>query len=565
MLPRFFVQRRLVRLATGLIVAAGLAPTVSAEAPLHLRIDAAIGAGSPEFEAQAARPASDAEFLRRVTLDLIGRIPTRDEARDFLDDPVADKRRRTIDRLLANPEHARRMQRVVDRMLMERRGAKHVGDAEWRAFLFDSFTENKPWDQLVREVLGADGSDPATRPAAKFYLDRDGETNLITRDIGRLFLGRDLQCAQCHDHPLVDDYLQAHYYGILAYLDGSFVFDDKKTKPVFAEKVVTEVSFKSVFVPDESHKTGPRMLDGPLAVLPSLPEGKEYYVDPSSGLRPIPKFSRRELLASAMTDPTNRAFAHNIVNRLWALMMGRGLVEPVDMFHGENPPSHPELLELLAGEFVAMNYDVKEFLRELALSGTYQRSSELSPDVTDSPPERFAAASMKPLSPEQLGLSVVYGTGLADIEWNGLDAAWSKLDPKFHRLRRQDARWRERALSEKLRGNLGSFIKLFATPPGQAEGPYQATVEQALFLRNGSVLDSWLAPRAGNLVDRLSKFEDLDRAAEEMYLQILSRRPSRAERREFAEFLAERPQERPGSLKEYAWALFASAEFRFNH
>src|SRR5262249_14694321 len=181
--------------------------------------------------------ASDAEFLRRAFLDLAGTLPTAEQARDFLKDLSPDKRARLIDRLLAGPGYARRMQAAFDALLMDRRPDKHVPAAQWQAFLPAALAENTPYDQLVREILSADGTDPKARAAAKFYLDREGEPHLLTRDIGRLFLGMNLQCAQCHDHPLVRHYRQDHYYGVFAFLNRSFVFTDKAKKfSVFAEK-----------------------------------------------------------------------------------------------------------------------------------------------------------------------------------------------------------------------------------------------------------------------------------------------------------------------------------------
>src|SRR5262249_44214624 len=145
---------------------------------------------------------------------LAGTIPPAEEARAFLDDPSPAKRERLIDRLLAGPEFARHMQRTFDVFLMERRPDKHVPKAAWQEYLHASFAANKPLDQLVSELLSSDGSDSATRPAAKFYLDREADPHLLTRDVGRLFLGMNLECAQCHDHPLYPSYKQADYYGL---------------------------------------------------------------------------------------------------------------------------------------------------------------------------------------------------------------------------------------------------------------------------------------------------------------------------------------------------------------
>ena len=212
------------------ILLAGSVSAHSAEIPLHQQIDSLIGVGKTQFEKTASAPADDATFLRRVTLDLTGTIPTSDEVRVFLADESTEKRTQLIDRLLASPEHARRMQYVFDTMLMERRPDKHVPAVEWRNYLRTSFLNNKPWDVLVREILSVDGTDKKTRPAVKFLLDRELKSELVTRDLGRLFLGRDLECAQCHNHPNVDDYLQRHYHGLSAFLNRSYLFKDPKTK-----------------------------------------------------------------------------------------------------------------------------------------------------------------------------------------------------------------------------------------------------------------------------------------------------------------------------------------------
>jgi hypothetical protein len=221
----------LVCLAAAASLAIFAQPAAQAQtAPLHQRIDeqiaqAHVGPLSPV--------ASDADFVRRVHLDLIGAIPSAAESRAFLADPAPDKRARLVERLLASSRHAQHLAGVLDVMLMERRADKYVPAAEWQKYLYDSLLANKPWDVLVREILTSDGTDPATRPAAKFVLDREAEPNLLTRDVGRIFFGRDLQCAQCHDHPLVDDYYQADYYALYAFFSRTQLFTfpagDKKT------------------------------------------------------------------------------------------------------------------------------------------------------------------------------------------------------------------------------------------------------------------------------------------------------------------------------------------------
>jgi hypothetical protein len=528
----------------GPLRAAGPAP-----APLHQRIDRLVAAGHKDRTRRAAPPASDAEFLRRVYLDLTGTIPTSAEARAFLADKTADKREKLIDHLLASPEFARRLAMFFDVMLMERRPDQHVPHGQWHEYLRASFAANKPWDKLAREILSADGADPKMRPAAKFILDRAAEPNLVTRDVSRLFLGMNLQCAQCHDHPRIEDYRQQHYYGLYAFLSRTSVVTDNRLRlVVLSEKADGEVSFQSVFDRKKTVKnTTPRVPGGPALIDPADPKLKGYVAAPANGVRGVPRFSRRTLLAGALARGDYAPFRRNIANRLWALMMGRGLVEPLDLDHSDNPPSHPELLDLLGREMAAHQFNIKWMLRQLALSATYQRASALPDGVREKDAPPYAAARLKPLSPEQLAFGLMQATGLTDHHRVSLGKGAT-----------------EAALYARLSGNVGPFVQSFGARPGNAEG-FDSRIDQALFLANGPLVRSWLNQHAHGLTDRLSRLTTGDAVAEELYLSILTRSPDAEERKEVREFLAGKPADRSGALRDLAWALLASAEFRFNH
>jgi len=395
------VARRGSRCVAGIAAVAllcfSLPQAASAAEPLHARIDQQIQQASLGALAGAA---SDGEFLRRIYLDLIGMAPPADVARAFLDDASPDKRVAVIDRLLQSPEHARHLARVFDIMLTERRPEKQVKRAEWQAYLLESFTNNKPWDQLAREILGADGTDAKIRAATAFYFYRDGEPNLLTRDVGRVFFGMDLQCCQCHDHPLIDDYFQADYYGIYAFLNRGFLFTDasKEKKVFFAEKAEGDVKFTSVFT-KENGRTLPRLPGDVPIDEPVFAAGEEYTVKPADKVRPVPSYSRRTKLAELATNGQNGAFNRNIVNRLWSHMLGRGMVDPVDLQHPLNPAAHPALLEMLADEFVAMKYDIRGLLRELALTQTYQLAPSPPRDLAAQ--AKLAAAQLGELTPQR--------------------------------------------------------------------------------------------------------------------------------------------------------------------
>ena len=208
------------------------------DAPLHVEIDAIIG---KQIAGPIAPLADDAEFLRRIFLDLTGTIPSADTARRFLDDTASDKRARLIDRLLYSRAYARWMQTFFSVMLMECRPDQHVSNEHWERFLRDSFARNKPYNQLAREILASDGAAPTLRGAAKFFLDHGGETTLLTRDVARIFFGIDLQCAPCHDHPLVDDYQQSDFFGLNAFLSRSSVHEFQEIDYDSASGTVTFV------------------------------------------------------------------------------------------------------------------------------------------------------------------------------------------------------------------------------------------------------------------------------------------------------------------------------------
>lgn len=336
--------------------------------PLPERIDAIVEAAAV---GPVASLCTDADFIRRVTLDLTGVIPQADRVRGFLADPRSDKRERLVDELLGSPQFTRTMMLSLDGMLMDRRR-----DKAWLAHLYAALAAGRPLDVICREVILADGADEKQRPAARFFLDRDAEPNRMTRDIGRVMFGMDLQCAQCHDHPVIDDYRQADYHGLLAFVQRTTVFKDAKSKLSFlAEKADGEVNYTSVFTREEGKGVRPRLPKGvTLAAEPAFAKGQEYVTPPAKDVRGIPRFSRRAVLAERLAGSIE--FRRNLANRLWAQMFGRGLVHPIDFHHEDNPPVHPQLLTLLATELKAAGFQPRSILRAIAVSRTYQRSIE---------------------------------------------------------------------------------------------------------------------------------------------------------------------------------------------
>jgi hypothetical protein len=554
--------------------------------PLHEQIDRLIEArlrqGPAGSSCMPAALSTDGEFLRRVWLDLAGTIPPVDDARAFLDDPSPYKRAKLVDFLLASPLYARRMQEVLDTLWMERRPDLHVPADEWKAFLNQALRDNQPYDKLVRAVLGADGTDPRTRAAAKFILDREADPHTVVRDVGRIFLGVDLTCCQCHDHPLVDGYKQSHYYGLFAFLNRTVLVTDPAVGAVLGEKAEGDVQFTSVFKKKVTRKTGPRVLDGPTIPEPSTAAGQEYLIPPDKDgkVRPVPVVSRRRRMAGSIAADDVPAFAENIVNRIWALLLGRGIVHPADLRHPDNPPSHPELLKLLSREFVAMRYDLKAFVRELTLTRVYQRSSEPPPGASSGvdDPAQFAVAFLRPLSPEQIAWSTMQGLGIVDATRASVIHELEDHDPRIREILSRDAKRRalraelvEDSVYRRLQPSVGPFVRQFGGVAGQSQSAFEgsSTVDQALFMTNGEPIKSWLNPASGFLVLRCLALGDSAEVSELLYLSLLSRRPTSEERAEAAQVLnrgkEQKPEERLSALRGLVWSLIASTEFRFNH
>jgi hypothetical protein len=515
------------------------ARVASAGEPLHARIDQLIAA---KFDGTEPAPLIDeVGFLRRVWLDLAGRIPTADEMQRFLSDDAPNKRAEEVDRLFAAPTYGQRMADLFHVMLMERRG----DDEHWRKFLQDSFERNRPWNEIVHTILKPDDADETARGAAFFYTKRlesygQNPTDFpgLTRDVGRLFLGVDLQCAQCHNHLFIDDYKQRDFQGLFA------VYQNLSIRrgvdfPAIDEKAMTaKLEFVSVFDADKQ-ETGPRLPFGEEFLIPAPSADEKKDEKNADG----PSFSALALIADELPTAENELFASNIVNRLWFLMMGRGLVDPFDQFHSDNPPSHPELLTLLASEFAAHNFDIQWMLRELALTETYQRSSQM-PAAGDPPAAHtYLVANEKRLSAEQLFCSTLIATGnLQRLTAHEGD----KPNADFDDLKKR-------------------FLDAFANEPREPEIDQDATVKAALFLLNDDKVLGLLKPQPGNLVERLMKTDDATALVDELFQSVFVRLPTEEERAAVTAYLEKNADRRDIALGQVVWSMLSSVEFCVNH
>jgi hypothetical protein len=553
-------------------------------AALHEQIDAAIDQAAAKAGVVAAPPADDAEFLRRVYLDLVGVIPSADETRAFLADKDPQKRTKRIDKLLADDRFPKRIAEALTVMLMERRlGPEKVETEQFEGYLRSAIAANKPFDRIVSEILCPDPKDETVRNAAVFWtkrLENYGQNPVdlpgLTRDVGRMFLGVDLKCAQCHNHLFIREYKQSDFQGLFAFVGHTYIRKDV-SYPAVGEKLVDKkIEFASVFA-GEKREIGPRIPGGEEVEIPSFAKGEEWAVAPPDKRKPIggvPKFSPLKILSEQLPRAENTFFRRNAANRLWFLMMGRGVVHPMDMNHKDNPPSIPPLLDDLSDELVAMKFDLKSFIREIALSQAYQRSSRLADADAGKPvppPGSFRIAALKRMSSEQLLLASLTAAGELESVLQRKDVPAAA--PKKKADADADAEEEEKpkvstGKPPTLKELRGKFVSAFAAPPGEAEVEFSPTVASALFVLNEPTILGWLEPREGNLVNRLAKVEDADKVAEDLYLGILTRVPTAEEKADIAAYLSKHGSDektRAAAIGELAWSLLASTEFAVNH
>jgi hypothetical protein len=427
--------RRLILsvIAVGLIC--GIKPAkADSELQLHWRIDAAVAAAAI---GPLAPRCSDADFVRRIYLELTGVIPTPQQVLAFLTDDADDKRARLVDSLLDSPEFSRHFAVQLSTMLLDRRSDLFVDQPLWESYLIESMVRRKPLDALFAELIYPESLANQPHAARKFLVGSQAEPHSMTRDVGRVVFGMDMQCAQCHDHPLISDYLQEDYYGLFAFFNRTSLFEDKPNKvTTLSEKADGHASFESVFTGDGRSITRPRLPKGEsIYSEPQFAADDAYLVKPEKTHPGKPKHSRRQMLAEKL--PGNPLFRRNMANRIWMLVMGRGLVHPVDFHHVDNPALDPDLLSLLADELASCDFDLRHFVRQLVLSQTYQRSCEPPAAETLNHADIAARVAVLQSRREQLdeelkGLRAL--AAAASQAWREAFAANDEVDAKLPKL-----------------------------------------------------------------------------------------------------------------------------------
>jgi hypothetical protein len=497
------------------------APSRPDRAAMIARVDALVAARWKELGVEPAAPASDAEFLRRAYLDLTGVIPRVSEARAFLADSRPDKRARLIDALLVSPSHATHMANTWRNIVLPTGGSDPeqlnavVGLQNW---FRTKFVENLRYDRIVSDFLQATAGDEAG--PALFYTALELKPERVAADTSRIFLGLQIACAECHNHPF-DSWSQKDFWGYAAF---------------FARLQRPENSRGMTFQLKDVDRGEVKLPDTEEVVPPKYPAG----ASPDAG----EPGTRREQLAIWMTSRDNPYLAKAAVNRVWSQLFGRGLVEPVDDLSKQNPPSHPELFDELTRYFVKTGFDIRELQRMLTGTRAYQLSS--AHDAKEPPPaEAFAHMAMKTLTAEQLydSLSRTLARGPAVMS-PGQPLASDFLEP-----RRQ------------------TFIARMKSEARSASD-YQSGIPQALTLMNGGEITEATNIERGGMLAALEAplFSDEERV-ETLFLAAYSRPPTEAEREKFVAYVkyGGPTADRRAALGDVLWALLNSAEFGLNH
>lgn len=488
--------------------------------PVQNFIDELVDARLRKLNIRPSGLCNDSDYLRRVYLDIIGTLPTAGEARAFLSDQSPDKRSRLVDALLKRPEYADfHALKWADVLRVDRLALGHKPAFNYYQWIRDSFAANKPFDDFASEIVAASG--PLNQnPGGNIYkvLKKPGEAASV---VSQVFLGVRIECAQCHHHPF-DRWSQHDYYGMEAF----FTQVSFKPSPVGEAVVATK----------KTTTKHPRSGDVVQAhgLMESMPAE-------------TPSGDRRALFADWMTSADNQWFARNIVNRIWAHFLGRGLVEPVDDFRSTNPPTNPELLTALAENFVESGFDLHNLIRTITASRTYQLSAATN-ESNRRDEQNYSRALIRRLDAEVRLDMICQVTGTSE-KFRGVPVGyraiqlWDSQVPHY-------------------------FLSLFGRPVRatacECERATSPSVAQVLHVLNSPEIQSKLSDDGGDLARLTESINDNNRLVEELYLTFYSRRPSEEERTSVSRYLSQSTDRRQ-AVEDVAWSFMNTVEFLFNH
>lgn len=491
--------------------------------------------------------ASDRTFVRRAYLDLIGRVPSIEELERFLYSSRSEKRSDLVSHLLDSAEYPIHMAEIFDTVLMSRRG--HGWESKrkqnkWFAYLEEIFRDNRPWIEVVSELIEARPNSKSRNGAVWFLYERENNYQAMAEAIAPVAFGTQMKCAQCHDHPLAHEIKQSHYWAMVSAFNRS-----KNTNTAFGPGINESAIggfIKFANLKKESQQAKLSFFNG-AEVEEAIPDKdqkeidsvEKYLVSPAlnkkDNSKPVqPKFSRRGAFAMAVTDGDNILVAKGMVNRIWAHLLGRGLVHPVDEINSFHPASHPELLDWLSNAFVQNNFDIRWLIETICATKTYQLSRHNDQKALVDP-SLFAGSLQKPISAESIWRSIITVTKPGSDEYQPPQEA--------EQLRR-------------------SLIEYF---PDLFPVEFNATMQQAMFLSNSRLVQQFLIQEPGNIIDKLIGLKDVESQIKAAFRLVLLRNPDAEEIHYANQFLRKLQGHKEQKLSHFIWALINNPEFLMNH
>ncbi|WP_020468243.1 DUF1549 and DUF1553 domain-containing protein [Zavarzinella formosa] len=489
-------------------------------------IDMGIDKPLKDAKIQVSSQSSDAEFLRRVCLDITGVVPTVERASAFLDDRSPDKRAKLINELLSAPEFGKHQSDIWTVMMNPIDSEnRFVSKAPLREWLTEKFNANMHWDTMAYELMTATGD--LDKNGATGYMMANRGVDKMTDSVGKLFLGVQIQCAQCHNHPFTH-WKQTEYWGLAQFFYKVNVSNPRAAKDGGTITVNEDgrVNRKVNALPEAAKHVSAKYLGS-----------DEVKLNSSEPYRPA--------LAQWICTPSNPFFAKAFVNRIWSQYFGRGIVNPVDDLSDENVPTHPELLANLSKEFAASGFDIKHLIRGICNSQAYQRSSKPLGDNRDDK-TMFSHQGIKVLTAEQLfdSLAAVLG-----VPGGGKDGGKAKMAP---------------APKGGPQGPRDQFALFFMGTETAKPTEYEAGIPQALRLMNSPLMANGRLLSAANRIAEVARPATTpDKAIEKLYLGTLSRRPSTDELKKMKDYVAKQTDPKQ-AYSDVMWVLLNSSEFTLN-
>ncbi len=463
---------------------------------------------------------TDEEFLRRVTIDIVGLMPTEEEYHAFMADTSADKRSKLVNSLLERKEFSEIWAMKWAQLLMIKSDnqVSYKAAFQYASWLTNQFANNVPIDKIVRDLIASSGGVFET-PATNFYqVERD--TLKTAENVAQVFMGIRTQCAQCHNHPF-DRWTMDDYYGFASF----FSQIGRKNGEDYREVIVFNRGGGEVNHPVTGKPLPPKFL---------------------GGIAPKIEKDRREVLADWITSPDNPFFATSIANRVWAHFMGVGIVEPVDDIRVSNPATNPELFKALGDKLTEYKFDVKQLVRDICNSNAYQRATQTN-DTNKQDTRNYAFARIRRIPAETLLDCISEVTGTKD---------------KFRGLP-EGARAVQIADGTTSTYFLTAFGRSPRTTVCEAEASTDPSLSQALHMLNGSTTQGKIAQ--GQLVKKwLEAKLEVPQILEHIFIRSLSRKPTEAEVQSLSKLVAESPNPQAG-LEDAFWVVLNSREFMFNH